>query len=57
MALPSFLPTFQYFNIYKYFLFLLFSSPDGSSDFVTSISVSEPAMRLAPVYVDGQTGG
>ena len=34
---------------------LCFSSePDGSPDYVTSVSVSEPAMHLPPVYVDGQ---
>ena len=34
---------------------LYFSSqPDGSPDYVTSVSVSEPAMHLPPVYVDGQ---
>ena len=31
------------------------SQPDGSPDYVTSVSVSEPAMNLPPVYVDGQT--
>ena len=34
---------------------LYFSShPDESPDYVTSVSVSEPAMYLPPVYVDGQ---
>ena len=34
---------------------LYFSSqPDGSPNYVTSVSVSEPAMDLPPVYVDGQ---
>ena len=34
---------------------LYFSSqPDGSPDRVTSVSVSDPAMDLPPVYVDGQ---
>ena len=30
------------------------SQPDGSPDYVASVSVSEPAMHLPPVYVDGQ---
>ena len=35
---------------------LYFSSqPDGSPDYVTSVSVSESAMHLPPVHVDGQT--
>ena len=35
---------------------LYFSSqPDGSPDHGTSVSVSDPAMGLPPVYVDGQT--
>ena len=34
---------------------LSFSSlPDGSADYVTSVSVSDPAMHIPPVYVDGQ---
>ena len=34
---------------------LYFSSqPDGSPDYVTSVSVSKPSMHLPPVYVDGQ---
>ena len=35
-------------------LLCLSSQPDGSPDYVTSVSVSEPAMHLPPVYVDGQ---
>ena len=34
---------------------LFFSSqPDGSPDYVTSVSLSDSAMHLPPVYVDGQ---
>ena len=34
---------------------LYFSSqPGGSPDYVTFVSVSDPAMDLPPVYVDGQ---
>ena len=34
---------------------LYFSSqPDGSPDYVTSVSVSDPGMDPPPVYVDGQ---
>ena len=34
---------------------LFFSSqPDGSPDYVTSVSLSDPAMHLPPVHVDGQ---
>ena len=43
--LPSFLSYYLYFS----------SQPDGSPDHVTSVSEGGPAMRLPPVYVDGQT--
>ena len=33
---------------------LLSSQPDGAPDCVTSASVSDPAMDLPPVYVNGQ---
>ena len=46
LAVPSFFP-------YMY-IFYLSSQPDGSPNYVTSVSVSEPAMDLPPVYVDGQ---
>ena len=36
-------------------LFYFSSQPDGSPDYVTSVSLSEPAMDLPPVYVDGQS--
>ena len=39
-----------YFETLLYFS----SPPDGSPDYVTSVSVSEQAMHLPPVYVDGQ---
>ena len=35
-------------------LLYLSTQPDGSPDYVTSVSMSEPAMHLPPVYVDGQ---
>ena len=43
-------------SFFPYICIFYFSSqPDGSPDYVTSVSVSEPAMRLPPVYVDSQT--
>ena len=37
------------------YIFYSSSRPDGYPGSVTSVSVSEPAMRLPPVYVGSQT--
>ena len=42
-------------NLHFEILLYLSSQLDGSPDYVTSVSVSEPAMHLPPVFVDGQT--
>ncbi len=41
--------------IIEFFVLLFCSQPDGAPDIVTSASVSEPAIRRTPAYVDGQT--
>ena len=45
---------FLLFSFHTY-IFSFYSQPDGSSDYVSFVSVSDPAMHLPPVYVDGQT--
>ena len=48
-------PSGQYLTLCPAFILSLLHPTDGAPDIATSVSVSEPAMRRTPVYVDGQT--
>ena len=54
-ALYCTFPALSFLLSFHTYIFYFSCQPDGSPVYVTSVSVSEPGMRLPPVYVDGQT--